>query len=50
MINRTEKEIMQNWINDEITLSIFCITYNLEKYIGEALDSMLMQETNFLLI
>jgi glycosyltransferase involved in cell wall biosynthesis len=28
-------------------VSICCITYNQEKYIGQALDSMLMQQTNF---
>lgn len=39
---------MQNWkgdINNPL-VSIVCITYNHEKYISEAIDSFLMQETN----
>jgi len=49
MIDKTEQEIMSNWegnINKPI-VSICCTTYNHEKYIGEALDSFLMQETDF---
>lgn len=49
MIARTEKEIMQHWEGDLETpiVSICTITYNHEKFIEEALDSFLMQETNF---
>lgn len=46
---RTEQEIMSSWkgdINSPI-VSVCCNTYNHEKYISEALDSFLMQETNF---
>lgn len=32
---------------DEIIVSIHCLTYNHEKYIAEAIDSFLMQKTNF---
>lgn len=32
---------------DEIMVSICCITYNHEKYIAEAIESFLMQKTNF---
>ncbi len=32
---------------DEILVSINCITYNHEKYVAEAIDSFLMQKTNF---
>ena len=49
MYQKTEQEIMQNWegnINTPL-VSICTITYNHEKYITEALDSFLMQETNF---
>ena len=49
MIEKTEKEIMQNWKGDLSTpvVSVVCITYNHEKYIFEAIDSFLMQETDF---
>lgn len=49
MINITEKEIMKNWRGNisEPVVSICCITYNHEKYIEEAIDSFLIQETNF---
>ena len=39
---------MQSWDNgDECLVSIVCATYNHENYICEAIDSFLMQETNF---
>ena len=48
MINKTEQQIMSSWLNLELPLvSVACITYNHEKYISEALDSILMQETSF---
>ena len=49
MYCKSQNEIMLNWDINTISpiLSIVCITYNHEKYIEEALDSMLMQETNF---
>lgn len=31
----------------KITLSIFCLSYNHEKYLRQTLDSFIMQETNF---
>ena len=34
-------------MNDEIVVSICCITYNHGKFINQALDSFLMQKTNF---
>ncbi len=48
MINRTQKEIMEKWRrNDTPMVSVCCITYNHEKYIEQALDGVLMQETTF---
>lgn len=49
MINKLEAEIIQNWQGDiaKPLVSICCSTYNHESYINEALDSFLMQETDF---
>ena len=49
MIQRTEAEIMKNWKGDISSplVSICTRTYNLENFIAEALDSFLMQETDF---
>ena len=49
MINKSEHEIMKNWIGNisEPLASICCITYNHEIFIADALNSFLMQETNF---
>lgn len=49
MIERTEADIMKNWKGDTSSpfASICTRTYNLENYVAEALDSFLMQETDF---
>ena len=50
MINISQEEIMQNWgveNSDNPLVSVRCITYNHEFYIGQALDGFLMQKTNF---
>lgn len=49
MIERTEFEIMKNWKGDISSplVSICTRTYNIENFIVEALDSLLMQETDF---
>jgi len=48
MIKKTETEIMKNWNSySEPIVSILCTTYNHENYVEEAIDSFLMQETNF---
>lgn len=45
---RTEKEIMQAWNPaDKPLVSVACITYNHEKYIKDAIDGFLIQETDF---
>lgn len=49
MIERTEAQIMKNWKGDISSplVSICTRTYNLENFVAEALDSFLMQETDF---
>ncbi len=49
MIKRSEKEITKKWKyqSDKPLVSCCCISYNHEKYIESALDSILMQKTNF---
>ena len=45
---RTEKEIMQAWNpTDKTLVSVACITYNHEKYIEDAIEGFLIQETDF---
>jgi glycosyltransferase involved in cell wall biosynthesis len=48
MLNRSQRDIMSTWLkNTQPLVSVCCITYNHVDYISEALDSFLMQETNF---
>lgn len=50
MIKRDEKEIMSKWNIEDIenpVVTVNCMTFNHERYIAEALDSFLMQETDF---
>ncbi|OGT45942.1 MAG: hypothetical protein A3E83_02565 [Gammaproteobacteria bacterium RIFCSPHIGHO2_12_FULL_41_20] len=45
---RMEKEIMQCWqYQDPLLVSIVCFSYNLERYIEDAIKSFLVQETTF---
>jgi len=47
-INRTEQEIMKYWTaRKNPVASICCTTYNHEKYISDAIDGFLIQETLF---
>lgn len=48
MISKTQDEIMLGWKASAFpVVSVLCIAYNHEKYIGACLDHVLMQETNF---
>ena len=50
MINHTQEDVLNNWKESETNkplVSIQCITYNHENYIGQAIDGFLMQKTNF---
>jgi len=48
MLERSEQEIMCNWGQSSAPLlSICCPAFNHESHIGEALDSFLVQETDF---
>ncbi len=48
MIKKTEDEIMKNWESrKKVLLSCCCITYNHEKFISQAIEGMLKQETDF---
>lgn len=49
MINRTQDEITKNWKKEytKPVVSIACMTFNHERYISEALDGFLSQETEF---
>ncbi len=45
---RTQEEIMKSWTgNTKPLVSVCCITYNHEEFISQAIDSFLMQETDF---
>ncbi len=48
MISKSENEIKLGWNKlGKIKVSVCCITFNHENFIESALDSFLMQETNF---
>ncbi|WP_423731358.1 glycosyltransferase family 2 protein [Hafnia paralvei] len=48
MLKLTEEEITKNWSRTEpICVSVCCITYKQKAYVEQAIDSFLMQETNF---
>ena len=48
VIDITESDIVKDWDGkNKPIVTIRCLTYNHEKYIAQALDGFLMQETNF---
>ena len=49
MIFKTETEIKKNWQGDHAipVVSVCCLTYNHVKYITQAIESFLLQETKF---
>lgn len=48
MIDRTEHDIMKTWDSpNDFMVSICTITFNQEDYLEDAIDSFLMQETDF---
>ena len=47
MLNLTEQDIMRDWKNNEIVVSINTLAYNHEKYIAQCIEGILMQKTNF---
>lgn len=50
MLNRTQEEIIANWKSldpEHPLVSIKCLAFNQERFIGQALDGFLMQETDF---
>ncbi|MBZ9610294.1 glycosyltransferase [Rheinheimera maricola] len=44
---RDEQEILSQWLDVELKVSICCICHNQEKYLAQALDSFLQQKTDF---
>lgn len=47
--NKTQDEVMRNWTGgmNQPVVSICCITYNHQEFIGDALEGFLMQITTF---
>lgn len=44
---RLENEMIMGWSKKNMLVSIFCVSYNHEKYIRDVLEGFLLQKTNF---
>ena len=44
---RSEQEIMKNWKGETPVVSVCSMAYNHEKYIEDAIEGFLIQETDF---
>ncbi|MEQ3636256.1 glycosyltransferase family A protein [Alcanivorax sp.] len=42
-----EDKLLSSWCSDEVKVSVLCICYNHEKYLSQAIESFLVQETDF---
>ena len=47
MVDLSQEQIIKNWKDSEIVVSINTLTYNHEKYIAQCIEGVLSQKTNF---
>ena len=43
----SEEDLLRGWESDEVKVSVLCICFNHEKYLSQAIESFLAQETDF---
>jgi glycosyltransferase involved in cell wall biosynthesis len=44
---KTESEVVANWRDDDVQVSVLCICFNHEKFLDKCLEGILTQQTNF---